>query len=362
MEKFLEIVKTAIEKDATDIHLLEHMSPQYRINRELVSNDDIEPMNRFDLESLMEAIVGDNLEVVEQFEKSKKIDLPYDFDGKTRLRINASMSNGVPTFSIRIIRNKSIDIDKYNLKSIINKLKSFDSGLVLITGKVNSGKTTTLNALVQEVNSTRRKKVVMLEEPIEYRHVSNKAIIVQKEVNEAADVPSYYDGVINLLREDSDIAIIGEIRDRKTMDAVLDLAEAGGLVIGTLHTRSCSETIDRILGMYNPNEQKAIKYTLSSVLKLVVSQKLVRSKSGDTILVPEIMTINSTIAALIRQDRFSVSEIQDAVHHSNNNDNISFERSFVSLYNENKVDMDTIKSNVEENSINLIEKMIGGGY
>ena len=362
MEKFLEIVKTAVERGATDIHLLEHMAPQYRINRELVSNDDIEPMNRFDLESLMEAIVGDNLEVVEQFEKCKKIDLPYDFDGRTRLRINASMSNGVPTFSIRIITNKIIDIDKYNLKDIINKLKSYDSGLVLITGKVNSGKTTTLNALVQEVNRTRRKKVVMLEEPIEYRHVSDKSIIVQKEVNDFSDVPSYYDGVINLLREDSDIAIIGEIRDRKTMDAVLDLAEAGGLVIGTLHTRSCSETIDRILGMYNPNEQRAIKYTLSSVLKLVVSQKLVKSKNGETILVPEIMTINSTIAALIRQDGFSISEIQDAVHHSNNIDNVSFERSFVNLYNENKVDMDTIKSNVEENSMSLIEKMIGGGF
>ena len=362
MEKFLEIVQTAVDKGATDIHLLEHMSPQYRINRELVSNEEIEPMNKFDLESLMEAIVGENLDFVEQFEKNKRIDLPYDLDGRTRLRINASMSNGVPTFSIRIIRNKSIDIEKYNLKSIINKLKSFDSGLILITGKVNSGKTTTLNALVQEINATRRKKVVMLEEPIEYRHASNKAIIVQKEVNEAGDVPSYYDGVINLLREDSDISIIGEIRDRKTMDAVLDLAEAGGLVIGTLHTRSCSETIDRILGLYNPNEQKAIKYTLSNILKLVVSQKLVRSKTGNTILVPEIMTINSTIAALIRQERFNVSEIQDAIHHSNSNDNISFERSFVELYEDNKVDMTTIEESVEEGSLNIIQNMIGGGY
>ena len=361
MEKFLEIVKTAVERGATDIHLLEHLRPQYRINRELVEDENIDPMNKFDLESLMEALVGDSLALVEQFETKKKIDLPYDLDGNTRLRINCSLSSGVPTFAIRVVRNKDIDVEKLNLREILNKLKSIDSGLILITGKVNSGKTTTLNALVQEVNNTRRKKIVMLEEPIEYKHISNKSIIVQKEVNEATDIPTYYDGVINLLREDSDISIIGEIRDRKTMDAVLDLAESGGLVIGTLHTRSCSETIDRIIGMYNPEEQKAIKFTLSSVLKLVVSQKLVKSKDGETLLVPEIMTINSTIAALIRQERFSVSEIQDAIHHSKTSDNVSFERSFVKLYNQNLIGMDTIRRNVEESGMNIIESMLGGG-
>ena len=102
----------------------------------------------------------------------------------------------------------------------------------------------------------------MLEEPHEYKHKSDKCIIVQKEVSKVGDIPSYYDGVINLLREDADIAIVGEIRDRQTMDAVLDLAESGTLVIGTLHTRSAGETLDRILGLYPPSEQKSIKYIL----------------------------------------------------------------------------------------------------
>ena len=200
----------------------------------------------------------------------------------------------------------------------------------------------------------------MLEDPIEYKHISEKAVIVQKEINKTADVPTYYDGVVNLLREDADVAIIGEIRDRKTMDAVLDLAESGGLVIGTLHTRSCSETVDRILGMYEPNEQRAIKYTLSNVLKLVVSQKLVKGLDENIVLVKEIMSVNQTIAALIRQEKFSISEINDAIHHSNNDGTISFERSFVNLYNNNMIDMKTIKDNVEQNSLNLITHMIGG--
>ena len=362
MEKFFEIVRNAVEQGATDIHLVENLPPLYRINRELRHNNNIEPMNRFDLESLMEALVDDNLELVEQFEENKKLDLPFQLDEQTRFRINASMASGVPTFSIRIIRNKIIDIDKLGLREIIEQLKDINSGLVLITGKVNTGKTTTLNAFVQEINKTINKKIVMLEEPIEYRHKSNKSVIIQKEVNKASDVPTYYDGVINLLREDADIAIIGEIRDRKTMDAVLDLAESGGLVIGTLHTRSCGETIDRIIGMYDPNEQKAIKYSLSNVLKLVVSQKLVKRGSGGMVLVPETMLVNSTIAALIRQEKFSVSEIQDAIHHSHVRGTISFEKSFADLYNNNIIDMDAIKNNVEENSLSLITNLIGGGY
>lgn len=362
MDKFLEIVRAAVSAGATDIHLVVNLHPLYRVNKELISDVNIEPMNSYELERLLEALVDDSIELVDMFEETKKLDLPYELDAETRLRINASMAAGVPTFSIRIIRNMIIDIDKLNLRTIIEQLKSIHSGLVLITGKVNSGKTTTLNAFIQEINKTMNKKVVMLEEPIEYRHTSDRAIIIQKEVNKSADVPTYYDGVINLLREDSDIAIIGEIRDRKTMDAVLDLAESGGLVIGTLHTRSCGETIERILGMYEPNEQRVIKYALSNVLKLVVSQKLVKSKKGTPVLVPETMVVNSTIAALIRQEKFSVSEIKDAIHHSNSYGTISFEKSFTNLYNNNIIDLQEIRNTVEESSFNLINNLIGGGY
>ena len=154
MEKFLEIVKTAVQEGATDVHLVENLQPLYRINKELRKNEDVEPMNRFDLESLMEILVDDSLELVEQFEQTKRLDIPFKLDANVRLRINASMASGVPTFAIRIIRNKVLDIDKLNLRQIINELKNINSGLVLITGKVNSGKTTTLNAFVQEINKT----------------------------------------------------------------------------------------------------------------------------------------------------------------------------------------------------------------
>lgn len=359
MEKFLMIVSDAIDAGATDIHLVDGLPPLFRINKSLVRDEKIETMNKYDLEGLMESIVGDSLELVEQFEEGKRLDLPYKVNDDVRLRINASMAKGIPTFAIRIIRNSNIDIDKLRLREVIERLKKYNSGLILITGSVNSGKTTTLNAFVQELNHTANKKIVMLEEPIEYVHKSDKSVIVQKEVNAAADIPTYYEGVINLLREDSDIAIVGEIRDRKTMDAVIDLAEAGGLVIGTMHTRSGGETIERILSMYSPNEQKAIKYTISNILKCIMSQKLIKARDGKLVMLPEIMVINSTMGALIRQESFSISEIRDAIHRGRDLGMQSFEKSFVNLIQKDVIDLEIAKNYVEADSYNLILNMIG---
>jgi len=361
MDKFLAIVADAIEMQATDIHLVNGLPPLFRIKKSLIKDENIDIMNKYDLESLLEALVGDSISLVEQFESDKKLDLPFTVNENLRLRVNASMANGIPTFSIRIIRNNEINVDKLRIRKIIDLLKGYNSGLILITGSVNSGKTTTLNGFVQEINKELNKKIVMLEEPIEYLHTSNKCVIVQKEVNKDSDVPSYYDGVINLLREDSDIAIVGEIRDRKTMDAVLDLAEAGGLVIGTMHTRSCGETIERILSMYEPNEQKSIKYALSNVLKLIISQKLVKNDNNEILMVPEVLVSNTTIGALIRQDSFNISEIKDAIHLGKENGMISFEKSFTNLIKNIIISLDKVKNYVEAESFKLIQNMIGGG-
>ena len=359
MDKFIKILEGAISCNASDIHLLNGKPPVYRVEKKLIEYKEIEPLNKYDLEGLMEYLVDESLELVELFETNKKLDISYEHKNM-RFRINASMAFDIPTFSIRVIPNEEIDIRQFNLSDMVNVIKKFNSGLVLITGKVNSGKTTTLNAYVQTINKLKNKKIVMLEEPIEYRHTSNKCIIVQKEVGKSGDIPSYYDGVINLLREDADVAIVGEIRDRQTMDAVLDLAESGTLVIGTLHTRSCGETLDRILGMYSPLEQKSIKYVLSTVLKGIVSQKLVKDKDEHLVMVPEVMVTNSTIAALIRQEQFNVSEIQDAIDVKNETGMISFERSFAKLYKEGILTLDSIKENVEEGQYRYIMKLVGG--
>ncbi len=359
MEKLNLIISSAIEAGATDIHLANGSKPVYRVDRKLIYDDTQLELNKEDLNDIFNAFasVSSVKELKKVFEEKKHVDFSHDYIGY-RLRVNVSMSNGIPTFSIRVIPNKPIDIEKIGVADIISRVKKINSGLVLLTGKVNSGKSTTLNAFIQEINKEENKKIITLEDPIEYVHKSDKCVVIQKEIGEEADIITYKDGLINLLREDADIAVLGEIRDKETMDVALDLAESGGLVIGTLHTRSCGETIERIINMYDPSDQAAIKNTLSGILKLVVSQKLLRGSNDDLVLISEIMAVNPTIAAQIRQERFNVSEIEDSIHSQRAFGCKSFETSFSEMYLRGKIGMKEIRNVIDPEKLEIVKSLV----
>lgn len=357
MDLIYSILNRAINLGATDIHLAPGLVPVYRINRKLVFDEAKLPLNEMMLEELLEYFFNSTQGLKEKFEQKKQADFSYTYS-EHRFRINVSLTKSVPTFSFRVIPNGEIELGLLGLTDIIKKMKKITSGMILLTGKVNSGKSTTMNAFIQELNKTENKKIVMLEDPIEYEHTSDKSIIIQKEIGETADVIDYNQGLINLLREDPDISVIGEIRDRSTMDVAIDLAESGGLVIGTLHTRSCGETIDRIINMYDPVDQMAIKNSISSVLKMVVSQKLLVSTRNNLVLVPEVMVVNSTIAAQIRQEKFSVSDIEDSIHTLKETGCVSYETTFADMYVKGIIDMQTIIENVDPNRLNIIKDLI----
>ncbi len=359
MEKLNIIIGTAIDYGATDIHLAMGSKPVYRIDRNLKYDDSQLEMSQEDLNEIFDTLISKSRikNLREIYESNKHVDFSYEYIGY-RLRVNVSASKGVPTFSMRIIPNQEIDIDKLGLRDIINRIKKVKSGLVLITGKVNSGKSTTLNAYVQEINKEESKKIVTLEDPIEYIHKSDKSIVIQKEIGSEADIVNYKDGLINLLREDADIAVLGEIRDKDTMDVALDLAESGGLIIGTLHTRSCGETIERIINMYEKADQASVKNTLSVILKLVVSEKLLQGKDGELVLIPEIMSVNSTLAAQIRQEKFNVSEIEDSIHTQRSFGCKSFEVAFSEMYLKGKIGMKEIRASLEPEKIDVVKSLI----
>lgn len=357
METLDTILQKAISLGATDVHLAPGQLPVYRIKRKLFFDESKLPLSDSSLHKILEYFYSRSGSLEKNFTERKQADFSYSY-GETRFRINASLTKGVPTFSIRIIPNGRINVRDYGLYDIINKMKKIKSGLILLTGKVNSGKSTTLNAFVQEINATENKKIVTLEDPIEYEHTSDKSIIIQKEIGKESDVTSYYDGLINLLREDADIAILGEIRDKDTMNVAIDLAESGGLVIGTLHTRSCGETIERIINMYDTVDQASVKNSLSSILKMVVSQKLIVSTRNELLMVPEVMLVNNTLASLIRSEGFSVSEIEDNIHLQGDLGCMSFETSFANLYIRGLVSMDTIKEQVEANRLSTVKSLI----
>ena len=357
METLHSLLKMAINLNATDIHLAPNQLPVYRVKRELFFDNSRLPVGKVILVEMLEYFYTKSKNLKEKFEIKKQADVSYAF-AEHRFRVNISLTKGCPTFSIRVIPNGLIDVSDLGLIDIIEKMKKIHSGLILLTGRVNSGKSTTMNAFVQEINKNYKKKIVTLEDPIEYEHESDQSIIIQKEIGEQSDVNSYYDGLINLLREDADIAMLGEIRDKVTMDVALDLAESGGLVIGTLHTRSCGETVERIISMYDPSDQGTIKNSVSNVLKMVVSQKLVVSTKNELLMVPEVMLVNNTIAAQIRQDKFNVSDIEDGIHASREKGCVSFERSFSDLYMRGLITMETIKKNVATDRLNMIKNII----
>ena len=308
IDKILDI---AIQKDASDIHLICDLKPMLRILRDLIPIEQMDILTSDDLYEIYDYLVRGNLDKDKVFKETKKLDTSFEYKD-IRLRVNISLSNEVPVFTLRLIKNTLPKYEDLGLPDIIRRMTYQPQGLILVTGKTNSGKTTTLNALINEINENQNKKILTLENPIEYKHVSKKSVIVQKEIGEGRDCLNFSDGVKNSLREDCDILVIGEIRDRETMDAAIETAESGHLVIGTLHTKSCAETIDRMINFYDVKDQTSIKYLISALLKLVVSQRLLKGSNGQLVLVPEVMVVDNIISGIIRKDKISVSEIEDA--------------------------------------------------
>ena len=187
--------------------------------------------------------------------------------------------------------------------------------------------------------------------------MSKKSLIVQKEIGKGRDSLTFSDGVKNSLREDCDILVIGEIRDRETMQAGIEMAESGHLVIGTLHTKSCAETIDRMINFYEVRDQASIKYLLSSLLKLVVSQRLIKGKSGELVLAPEVMVVDNIVAGIIRKDKISVSEIEDAIQ-SSDKGSIGLINSIAELFVDDKISLEQAKAQIEEKNLEILNRTI----
>ncbi len=351
------VLKIAKEKDASDVHLIYGLKPMLRIARQLVAIEETDELSVEDLNEIYDYFVRGNLEKDEMYKETKRLDCSFEFED-IRLRVNVSHSDEIPTFTLRLIKNELPRYEDLGVPDIVRRMTYQPQGLILVTGKTNSGKTTTLNALINDINENQNKKILTLESPVEYKHTSKKSVIVQKEVGAGRDCLCYSDGVKNSLREDCDIIVVGEIRDRETMEAAIDTAESGHLVIGTLHTKSCAETIDRIINFYDISDQPSIKYLISALLKLVVSQRLLRGRNGKLVLVPEVMVVDNIIAGIIRKEKISVSEIEDAIQSNLEKGSIGLINSIAELFVEDKITLEQAKAQIEEKNIETLNRTI----
>lgn len=352
-----KILDYAIEKDASDIHFICGIKPMLRIIRDLVQVEDADILTPEDMNEIYDYLVRGNIDKDNVFQKTKKLDTFLEYTDK-RFRVNISLSEEIPLFTLRIIKNELPKFEDLGVPDIVRRMTFQPQGLMLVTGKTNSGKTTTLNALINEINETQNKKILTLESPVEFKHHSKKSVIVQKEVGVGGDSLSYSDGVKNSLREDCDIVVVGEIRDKETMDAAIETAESGHLVIGTLHTKSCAETIDRMINFYDISDQPTVKYLISSLLKLVISQRLLKGTDGKLVLVPEVMVVDNIVAGLIRKDKISVSEIEDAIQSNLEKGSIGLINSIAELFVDDKITLEQAKAQIEEKNIETLNRTI----
>ena len=354
MEKILD---EAIKREASDVHLISNNRPMLRIMRDLIPVENSQVLTPEDMSEAYDFLVKGNIDQDEVYNATKRLDMSYEYKG-IRLRVNISSSDEIPTCSLRLVRNELPTYEELGVPDIVRRMTYQSQGLILVTGKTNSGKSTTLNTLINYINENQNKKILTLENPIEYKHQSKRSLIVQKEVGKGRDILTFSDGVKNSLREDCDILVIGEIRDKETMEAAIEMAEAGHLVIGTLHTKSCAETIDRMINFYEVRDQATIKYLLSSLLKLVISQRLLKGRDGKLVLVPEVMVVDNIVAGVIRKDKISISEIEDAIQSNLEKGSIGLINSLAELFVEDKISLDLARSQIEEKNIDTLNRTI----
>lgn len=297
---FEEMVQFAVDNDCSDIHLASNNLPSYRKNGKIVSYSNSAVLDEDTVLQYIDEVLSAQEYV--NFCNTGDIDTAYQFGNVARFRVNAFKQRHGSSLVMRVIKLNPPRLASLNLPESIGKILNLKEGLVLVTGPTGSGKSTTLAALINEINHREDLHIITIEDPVEYMHTPAKCIINQREVGE--DSETYSSALKSALREDPDIILMGEIRDLESMSIALRAAETGHLVFSTLHTESAAKTIDRLIDMYPVERQKQALSQLSTTLKAVVSQRLLpRADKPGRIGSFEIMFVNGAISNLIRENK-----------------------------------------------------------
>ena len=323
------LLRLAIERRASDLHLKVGAPPVLRIDHQLVPMQDRPYLTQTDLEMTV-GLVTTELQR-QQFMQRRELDLSYGVAGLGRFRTNLFQQRGVVGAIFRIIPLKVETIEELNLPSIIEKLAMEPRGMVLVTGTAGSGKSTTLAAMIGYINSHRTGHIVTIEDPIEFLHQDNRCLINQREVG--IDTESFAGAVRSALRQDPDVILVGEMRDFDTISTAIVAAETGHLVLSTLHTVDAAETINRIIAVFPPYQQKQIRLQLASLLRGVISMRLIPRADG-TGRVPavEVMVATATIRECIA-DTDKTRKIPEVIAAGTSEYGMqTFDQSLMSLY------------------------------
>ena len=293
------LLEEVIKKKASDLHLQVGLNPMLRVDGSLVPVSGSDVLTEETVESLIFAILDDDQKQI--LLKDKEFDFSFAFGDLGRFRVNAFHERGNLAAALRLIPNEILTIEQLGLPAIMSKFADYPRGLVLVTGPTGSGKSTTLAALVDKINSEKPVHILTIEDPVEFTHTSKKAVLVQREVH--YDTFSFSAALRSSLRQDPDVVLIGEMRDLETIASAITIAETGHLVFATLHTNSAAQSIDRMIDVFPPHQQPQIRSQLSNILMGICSQRLIPTIGGGRSVAAEVLVATPAVRNIIREGK-----------------------------------------------------------
>ena len=293
-----EIIHTAVQRETSDVHMTVGLPPVYRIHGELINASDV-PLQEEDVVAAVRELATEKQ--IETLKKTGEVDFAVTFDGEIRMRCNAFYQQGHTALALRMLPLEIPTIKSLELGPIFVEQAEKPRGLVLLTGPTGSGKSSTLAAMLDHINHTRRRHIITLENPIEFVYTPDKCNINQREVGD--DTESFAAGLRAALRQDPDVILVGEMRDLETISTAITAAETGHLVFGTLHTKGAANTIDRIIDVFPPEQQEQVRIQLADVLECAIAKSLLPRVGGGRVAAYEILVATPAVRSLIRQNK-----------------------------------------------------------
>ncbi len=321
-----ELFTICVGKNVSDIHLVAGQPPLYRLTRQIFPLENMSVLSSDDILALATPILSEE-QKQKLFEK-KELDLSYEIPNISRFRVNFFWEKGNLSCAARIIPTQIPSFEAIHLPSVAKELAQLRQGLILVTGPTGCGKSTSLAAIIEYINTTRSARLITLEDPVEFIFTSKKTIIMQRELGR--DTLSFAEALKHIVRQDPNIIMVGEMRDLETVALAITMAETGHLVLATLHTMNASQTIDRIIDIFPPHQQTQIRLQLSLALRAIISQQLIPALDGGLVAAREVLINNSAVANLIRENK--ITQIQSVIQTSLKDGMISMERNVEELF------------------------------
>jgi len=298
-EEFESLLSQVLSSGASDLHFSVGRKPQLRVDGSLVSVDGWDVINKEKGNDLMSVLLTQDQK--KKFLEEKELDFSYDLDGMGRFRVNVFMQRGSFAAALRLIPDKIRTLDELGHPSVLHNLLKTSQGFFLVVGPSGQGKSTTLAAMIDEINHLRKDHIVTIEDPIEYLFIDDKSMIDQRELGN--DTLGFDIALRSVLRQDPDVIMVGEMRDPDTISAAITAAETGHLVFSTLHTNNASQTIDRIIDSFPPSQQNQIKAQLAGTLLGILSKRLIPKVGGGRVAAYELLIANAAVRNLIREGK-----------------------------------------------------------